>query len=149
MITPVPTEKFKPQSSLKDTVITSRDGQFDVFYKIASDESKDRNKNIHIVSNRASIPKKITQKREDIENEGLKQDIMLKKISLIILFSFLVIETVVVFAFTYFQATHWPQNFHLGEWEFRLVLTATILQITYMLKIAINHLFPNRLKEHA
>lgn len=89
------------------------------------------------------IEDKITEK-EIIKNEGLRQDIKLKKITLIILFGFLVVETIAVFVFSFFQAVNYPHDFHLEEWSFKLLISATISQITIMLIIAVNHLFPKQ-----
>lgn len=89
-----------------------------------------------------SIPSELA-KREKIKNDALQQDITLKKITLVILFIFLACETIVIFFFTYLQATN-TFNFRLEEWSFKLLITATILQITYMLQVAVKHLFPNK-----
>ena len=80
--------------------------------------------------------------KEKIKNDGLRQDIKLKKITWIILFGFLAIETILIFLFSFFQAIHKPWNFTLEEWSFKLLITATIFQVTTMLIIAVNHLFP-------
>lgn len=81
--------------------------------------------------------------REKIKNDALVQDIALKRNTLFMLFGFLGIETLVIFGFALLQGTHWIQ-FHLEEWSFKLLIGATILQITYMLQVAVKHLFPNK-----
>lgn len=82
-------------------------------------------------------------KRESIINAGLEQDIVLKKTTLKILFLFLGIETIIVFFFAFLQGTKlW--GFALEEWSFKLLITATLLQITYMLQVAVKHLFPTK-----
>ena len=78
-----------------------------------------------------------------MENEDYAQDIKLKKKTLNRLFWFLGIESLLIFIFTWYQATHWL-NFSLEEWSFKLLLSSTILQITYMLQMAIKYLFPNK-----
>lgn len=82
-------------------------------------------------------------KREAITNLGLKQDIQLKKITLLLLFLFLILETIAVFVFAYLQGVG-LNGFRMEEWSFKLLLGATILQITYMLQMAVKHLFPNK-----
>ncbi len=77
-----------------------------------------------------------------LENDALAQNIRLRKNTLIVLFSFLATETVIIFVFAYFQATK-AFGFELDEWSFKLLTTATLLQITYMLQVAVQYLFPN------
>lgn len=86
--------------------------------------------------------KDIINKREQLKNQSLETDIALKKMTLIVLFIFLGLETCGIFTFAYFQATKF-QGFALEEWSFKILVLSTILQITYMLKIAVQHLFPN------
>ena len=93
-----------------------------------------------------SIHDAIDAHRREIENQGLAQDVALKKWTLVILFLFLGFETVVVFLFAFFQGIQW-YGFHLEEWSFRLLLTATISQITLMLMVAVRHLFPEALRQ--
>lgn len=75
--------------------------------------------------------------------KGLEQDIELKKNTLKILFIFLFSETIVVFIFSFLQATT-CLNFMLEEWSFKLLVSATLLQITYMVRAAVQHLFPTK-----
>ncbi len=84
-------------------------------------------------------------RRENLKNQALGQDIKLKKDTLSNLFRFLAIETIAVFGFAFFQAIHFL-GFALEEWSFRLIMTVTILQITYMLRVAVRHLFPTNQK---
>jgi len=78
-----------------------------------------------------------------LENEALQQDIKLKKYTLIALFGFLTVETALIFVMTFFQGFEFG-NFSLEEWSFRLLISATITQITVMLLIAVRHLFPQK-----
>jgi hypothetical protein len=87
-----------------------------------------------------SIDDEIARK-QSILNRGLEQDIALKRLTLLILFIFLGLETVCIFVFAYFQATG-VFGFKLDEWSFKLLIAATISQITYMLQVAVKHLFP-------
>lgn len=110
-----------------------------------------RNKEIHPITygktterNKVSvILEKSKAEREELKNKALEQDIKLKRETLSTLFWFLKIETVVIFCFTWFQATGWF-GFHLEEWSFNLFVGATITQITAMLLIAVQHLFPKK-----
>ncbi|HSD55915.1 MAG TPA: hypothetical protein VLA92_02055 [Candidatus Saccharimonadales bacterium] len=81
---------------------------------------------------------------QKIKNDNAEQDIGLKRITLNRLFWFLAIETFLIFAFAFFQSIGWPHGFHLEEWSFRLVVGATIAQITGMLFVAVRYLFPNK-----
>jgi hypothetical protein len=60
------------------------------------------------------------------------------------LFWFLGIETFLIFAFTFCQATQLPLEFALPEWSFDILVTATILQIAGMVFVAVRYLFPNK-----
>jgi len=106
---------------------------------------KDRNELLHY--RRPITERKISDSIEDekrrIENKGLAQDQDLKKWTLWILLMFLALETMAIFTFTFFQAVYW-HGFKLDEWSFKLLVTATISQITVMLIIAVKHLFPNK-----
>jgi len=81
----------------------------------------------------------IREKR--LKNDDTEQDIQLKRSTLSRLFQLLIGETIIVFIFAFLQATAiW--HFHLEEWSFKLLITATITQITVMLLVAVNYLFP-------
>ncbi len=82
-------------------------------------------------------------RRVALENDALEQDILLKRNTLKTLIRFLGAETVVIFIFAFLQATKLC-DFALEEWSFKLLVTATLLQITYMLQVAVKHLFPNK-----
>jgi hypothetical protein len=88
------------------------------------------------------IQQEIANRRGHLENEDKALDIRLKRITLDRLFWFLTAETVLIFLFAFFQAVEWPARFHLEEWSFRVVVGATIAQITGMLYVAVRYLFP-------
>lgn len=90
-------------------------------------------------------PKRLDQKirKQQIENDIAEADQKLKIRTLFILFGFLSIETIVVFMLAFFQGLH-SYGFHLEEWSFRIVIGATIGQITAMLTIAVQNLFPKK-----
>lgn len=81
-------------------------------------------------------------RKQQLENENTAQDIRLKRITLNRLFWFLATESALIFVFSFFQAVGWPHHFHLDEWSFKLVVTATLAQITGMLFVAVRYLFP-------
>lgn len=83
------------------------------------------------------------EREKKIKNDALEQDLGLKKNTLKILFWFLAIETAAVFLIAFLQGFK-PCGFYLEEWSFRVLLVSTILQITAMLTIAVQHLFPKR-----
>lgn len=83
-------------------------------------------------------------KKEALKNRALEQDIQLKKLTLMILFLFLSLETIAVFTFAYLQGSG---AIKIEEWSFRLLLGATILQITIMLQVAVKSLFPLKNEE--
>jgi hypothetical protein len=90
-------------------------------------------------------PKRLDQKirRQQIENDIAEADQKLKIKTLFILFIFLSIETFVVFVLAFLQGLH-TFGFHMEEWSFRVVIAATIGQITAMLTIAVQSLFPKK-----
>ena len=95
---------------------------------------------------RTSIEDEITKEEvraRKLVNDDKAQDIKLKKLTLNRLFTFLGIETAVIFIFALFQATHWFE-FKLEEWSFNLLITATLAQITAMLFAAVRYLFPTK-----
>ena len=106
---------------------------------------QERNRIVHyktpLFGRRTSIEENIEMEKGQILNQGLRQDIRLRKITLWILLSFLAVETIIIFSFSFFQATK-IFNFQLEEWSFKLLVAATISQITYMLQVAVKYLFP-------
>jgi hypothetical protein len=102
---------------------------------------------IKISTEPTSIRKEIREIDEEkrakqIDNDAKQQDIELKKKTLNRLFLLLCAETIVVFVFAYWQGRT-DNNFSLDQWSFRIIISATILQITTMLIYAVRHLFPN------
>lgn len=84
----------------------------------------------------------IERERKRLENRDFAQNTQLKRRTLRVLFRFLAIETGMVFVFAFAQATEWPLGFQMEEWSFKLLVTATIAQITGMLFVAVRYLFP-------
>lgn len=90
-----------------------------------------------------SVVDKAEERRKQLENDALEQDIRLKKSTLDKLFWFLGTETSIIFVFAFLQGTGFL-HFKLEEWSFKLLLTATLIQITFMLQVAVKHLFPEK-----
>ncbi len=87
-----------------------------------------------------SIEEEIARSHK-IKNDDAEQDIELKRKTLNRLFLFLSLETLAIFIFSFMQGIK-LKNFHLEEWSFKLLVTATISQIAVMLYVAVNYLFP-------
>lgn len=81
-------------------------------------------------------------REKKLKNDNAEQDITLKRLVLDRLFAFLWVETAVIFAWAFLQATRWPFHFHLEDWSFKTLVGATILQITGMMFVAVRYLFP-------
>ncbi len=88
-------------------------------------------------------PESIDEKKRKlkIENDNAENNQQLKATTLDRLFIFLGIETVIIFVMAFFQGFR-PSGFALDDWSFRLIVSATLIQIATMLTIAVRHLFP-------
>lgn len=115
------------------------------FYKslISDDVFNKKNNRFSFISSKPGRVEDVATEEQRIKNKGLQQDMSMKKATLWILFSFLGVETITIFVFALFQAINF-RSFHLEEWSFKLLITATISQITIMLVIAVKHLFPHK-----
>lgn len=82
-----------------------------------------------------------TARQKKIKNDNLISDQRMKRGTLITLFAFLGIETIIIFVVVFFQGFR-VGGFHIEEWCFSLLTTATLIQIAYMIRIAVKHLFP-------
>ena len=91
----------------------------------------------------SGIEQEIARERK-LKNDDAEQDIRLKRSTLNRLFIFLVAETALIFLLAFFQGIHWPHHFHLEDWSFKLLVTATVAQITGMLFVAVRYLFPTK-----
>lgn len=106
---------------------------------LSSSKPKHQQKAAETFSSKAEKAEQVRQSR--IRNDILESDQNMKKYSLIALFVLLGLETVAIFVLVFFQGfTLW--GFHIEEWNFRLVIAGTLIQITAMLEVAIRHLFP-------
>jgi hypothetical protein len=139
-------EKIKPLAQL--------DNLLNELKKQADEEAKKSSKLIAGsftlgTAPRTSINDKIREekaRRQKIANDILEKDHRLKEATLKKLFRFLSAETGVIFVLAFLQGFGW-KDFELDQWSFRLVIAATLGQITAMLTIAVQHLFPkNKIK---
>lgn len=80
------------------------------------------------------------------ENDNLRSDQTLKRWTLVTLFIFLFAETTVLFVITFLQG-YADSNFDLDNITLRIVVVATLAQISGMLTFAVRHLFPANGKE--
>jgi hypothetical protein len=112
---------------------------YDFLVSMPGDQS--RSAGLH-TPKRSSISHELAREKK-LKNDDTEQDIRLKKITLNRLFLFLAGETVIIFIFTFLQATG-TFNFSLDEWSFKLLTSVTITQITVMLFVAVNYLFPKK-----
>lgn len=135
-----------PKSPKIKTQNTSKDPTTSVFLTNYKDYLKDST--IYAPTRKSHRIYDALEERKNIVNKSLTLDMTLKKFTLIALFIFLAIETLLVFLFTFWQAVgvvfFTNYNFKLDQWSFRLLLAATILQITAMLTIAVKNLFPQK-----
>ncbi len=95
----------------------------------------------HIQEARVKTIEQAQTDREHLKNKDLRQDIDLKRMTLMALLVLLALETMGVFVVALCQGFQ-VSGFKLEEWSFKLVVTATLLQTYMMLKIAVDYLFP-------
>jgi hypothetical protein len=81
-------------------------------------------------------------RKQTIKNNNLVSDQKLKARSLVALFIFLGIETLAIFLLAFAQGFEY-RGFNLDDWSLRIIIVATLGQITAMLTIAVKHLFPS------
>lgn len=103
------------------------------------------------VKNTAPIPiddkiKAERQRRQQIDNDNAEKDQKLKEETLSKLFAFLKWETIAIFAIATLQGFGSVVHFKLDGLSFRILVGATIGQITAMLVIAVQHLYPKKRK---
>lgn len=113
---------------------------------LGPDEHKEPELAAAFVDSETGINDEFVRERR-LKNDDAEQNIKLKKVVLNRLFLFLSVETFLIFLLSFFQATQFPFGFALEEWSFNLLITATILQITGMLFVAVRYLFPTKKDE--
>jgi hypothetical protein len=114
---------------------------FDVLHEVANRSTPQTT--ARAATERIDIEQEIARERK-IKNDNAEQDIELKRMTLNRLFRFLIAETALIFLLAFFQGIHWPHYFHLEDWSFKLLVAATIAQITGMLFVAVRYLFPTK-----
>lgn len=126
----------------KQRITNSNPAKLQKYYDFLADPEQFPVASSHKTSSpeRSSISREIAREKK-LKNDDTEQDIRLKKITLNRLFIFLAGETIFVFLFAFFQATH-LFGFSLEEWSFKLLTSVTIAQITVMLLVAVQYLFP-------
>jgi len=138
---PATTTKIRIRQKEKDSRKLENEYK-SIFLNILSEKDTKLKPYTHGRTSELSISDELAR-RESIKNTAMEQDIALKAQTLTLLFRFLGAETVVIFIFAFLQATHWL-NFNLEVWSFRLLIASTIAQITFMLQVAVKHLFPTK-----
>lgn len=83
-------------------------------------------------------------KQADLQSKNLanldkSQDINLKKISVIFLFTLLIVETIAAFTLVFLQGFAFVS---VESTTLNILLTATLIQTAYMVTIIISYLFP-------
>ena len=122
-------QKAKPKSTLQEQPTTTYDDEIKKEKarkeKIANDKLQTQNEKLKT------------------ENDNLRSDQELKSTTLRLLFALLSAETLVIFILTFMQGFHlW--HFNLDLLTLRIVIVASLLQISAMLTIAVRHLFPSK-----
>lgn len=111
--------------------------------KLIKDKTEGAPSMIQSTTEKVPVIEQIDSRRKELENTAFEQDIKLKKGTFSYLILFLVSETVLIFIIAFFQGLN-LLDFHLEEWTFKLLVTATITQITAMFFMVVKHLFPNK-----
>lgn len=81
--------------------------------------------------------------KKERENDLISKNQGLKKLTLILLFILLFAESVTLFVLTFFQGFKF-KGFELDLWTLRIIVVASLAQISAMLTIAVRHLFPSK-----
>ncbi len=77
-------------------------------------------------------------------------DIKLKKFIAWVIISILCIQTALIFLISISQGLsffpYWPYvlHFHLDHWDFRILVSATLVETYYLMRIVVRYLFPSR-----
>ncbi|HEU4967005.1 MAG TPA: hypothetical protein VFT53_06045 [Candidatus Saccharimonadales bacterium] len=81
-------------------------------------------------------------REKKLKNDNIAQDIILKRQVADRLFILLGVETAAIFVLAFLQATRWPLHFQLENGSFKILVSATIMQITGMTFVVVRYLFP-------
>lgn len=126
----------------KSSKTSPAEGHLQKYYDFLSSPENTTERSIQGPTQRSSVADEIAREKK-LKNDDTEQDIRLKKTTLNRLFALLVGETIIIFLFSFLQATH-DFHFALDEWSFKLLTSVTITQITVMLYVAVNYLFPKK-----
>jgi hypothetical protein len=143
-----PTQPSRVPGTIQNTAKNSDNHTVDYYFSVLDKVGRQREHSPQALAAPAAYDQKIDIEQEaareqKIRNDNAEQDIRLKKVALNWLFGLLLGETTLIFLFSIFQGVRWPHNFHLEDWSFKLLVTATIAQITGMLFVAVRYLFPS------
>lgn len=83
------------------------------------------------------------EREKKLDNDNKESDIKLKIKTLNFLLIILITETFLIFLLSFFQGFS-LKHFYLEEWSFRLLVSSTIIHIYFMLRIAVQYLFPKK-----
>lgn len=84
--------------------------------------------------------------KKEREIDLISKNQSLKKLTLILLFVLLFAESLVLFVLAFFQGFSF-YGFELDLWTLRIIVVASLIQISAMLTIAVQHLFPSPKKQ--
>jgi|GEM_PF-3463614 len=90
------------------------------------------------LNNELLQPESFEDRVKRIRAEDMELDMHLKKVTLFALLGFLILETLALFVLTFFQGFG---IITIEEWTMRILTVSTIMQITFMLNIAVKYLF--------
>lgn len=89
-------------------------------------------------------------RKKEAEADDAEGDIRLKKrIARVIIFV-LILQTIMVFVLSIAQSVNmfpwypYAIPFNLEDWNFRILVSATLIQTYYLMRIVVAYLFPNR-----
>lgn len=106
---------------------------------------------------REQKPKTVEQRTKEAQArvqearaEDAEGDIKLKKKIARVIISILIAQTVLIFYIAISQGLgmlvyfNWPTSFHLEEWSFRILISGTLVETYYLMRIVVTYLFPKR-----
>ncbi|MNY37597.1 hypothetical protein D3C86_1721710 [compost metagenome] len=83
----------------------------------------------------------LDNEKKQAENGLINKNQTLKKLTLILLFILLFVESIALFVLAFFQGFKF-YGFDLDDITLRIIIVASLVQISAMLTIAVRHLFP-------
>ncbi len=89
--------------------------------------------------------RQLDNEKKQTENSLINKNQSLKKLTLILLFVLLFVESIALFVLAFFQGFKY-YGFDLDAITLRIIVVASLAQISAMLTIAVRHLFPSNHK---